>query len=110
MENLAWQPVAEGAERAVLHGDLTHSGSFVLRFRTAREMSVPLHWHRHDEHITVLSGPFGLSVNGARSDLDAGAYVIIPAGAHHSTWYGPGTLIQVNGIGPFESIYVDKEH
>jgi len=47
-------------------------------------------------------------VNGARSELAQGSYVMIPAGAHHSTWYGAGTLIQVNGIGPFESIYVDE--
>jgi mannose-6-phosphate isomerase-like protein (cupin superfamily) len=108
MENLAWQPVAEGAERAVLYGDPTHAGGFVLRFRTVREMSVPLHWHRHDEHITVLAGPFSLSVNGARAELEQGSYVVIPAGAHHRTWYGAGTLIQVNGTGPFESIYVDE--
>ncbi len=108
MQSLAWQAVAEGAERAVLYGDLAHAGSFVLRFRTGREMSVPLHWHRHDEHITVLSGPFGLAVNGVRNELEAGSYVVIPAGAHHSTCYGAVTLIQVSGIGPFESIYVDQ--
>jgi len=108
MESLAWHAVADGAERAVLYGDPTHTGSFVLRFRTGREIIVPLHWHRHDEHITVLSGPFSLSVNGARSELAQGSYVVIPAGAHHSTWYGAGTLIQVNGIGPFESIYVGE--
>ena len=108
MESLAWQPVADGAERAVLHGDPTHAGSFVFRLRTGRDLVVPLHWHRHDEHITVLSGPFSLSVNGERSELAQGSYIVIPAGAHHSTSYGAGTLIQVNGIGPFESIYVDE--
>ena len=108
MQSLVWQPVADGAERAVLYGDPTHAGSFVIRFRTVREIVVPLHWHRHDEHITVLSGPFSLSVNGARSELEQGSYVVIPAGAHHSTWYGAGTVIQVSGIGPFESIYVDE--
>jgi mannose-6-phosphate isomerase-like protein (cupin superfamily) len=107
MEDLAWLPVAHGAERAVLHGDPAHGGSFVLRFRTSYEICVPLHWHRHEEHITVLSGPFSLSVNGARSELGPGSYVVIPAGAHHSTWYGSGTVIQVSGMGPFENIYVD---
>jgi len=110
MQSLAWQPLAEGAERAVLYGDPTHAGPFVLRFRTSREIAIPLHWHRHDEHITVLSGPFSLAVNGERDELETGSYVVIPAGAHHSTWYGAGTLIQVNGTGPFESIYVDQPH
>ena len=108
MESLAWQPVANGAERAVLYGDPTRAGNFVIRFRTVREIAVPLHWHRHDEHITVLCGPFSLSVNGAPNPLEPGSYVVIPAGAHHRTWYGPGTVIQVSGIGPFESIYVDE--
>ncbi len=110
MESLAWQSLADGAERAVLYGDPTHTGNFVMRFRTSREISIPLHWHRHDEHITVLSGPFSLSVNGVRTELDAGSYVVIPAGAHHSTGYGAGTLIQVSGTGPFESIYIDERH
>ena len=101
MESLAWKPLAEGAERAVLHGDPTHTGNFVIRFRTSREIAIPLHWHRHDEHITVLSGPFSLALNGARNELETGSYVVIPAGAHHSTWYGTG---------PFESIYVDQPH
>ena len=84
MESLAWQPLADGAERAVLYGDPTHAGNFVIRFRTSREVSIPLHWHRHDEHITVLSGPFSLSVNGARSELEQGSYVVIPAGASYA--------------------------
>lgn len=109
MESLAWQSIADGAERAVLYGDPAHAGNFVIRFRTSRETSIPLHWHRHDEHITVLSGPFSLSVNGARNELEPGSYVVIPAGAHHCTCYGAGTVIQVNGIGPFESIYVDEQ-
>lgn len=88
MESLAWQPVANGAERAVLYGDPAHAGNFVIRFRTSHEIVVPLHWHRHDEHITVLSGPFSLSVNGARNELEPESYVVIPAGAHHSTRYG----------------------
>src|SRR5258705_6583764 len=108
MQSLVWQPVADGAERAVLYGDPSHTGSFVIRLRTDREIVVPLHWHRHDEHITVLSGPFSLSVNGARSELEQGSYVVIPAGPHYSTWYAPGTLIQLSANGPFESAYNDE--
>ncbi len=90
---------------AVLHGDPTQAVDYVIRFRTHREIFVPLHWHRHDEHITVVAGPFAMSLHETRQELASGSYVVIPAGVHHSAWYGAGTVVQVSGMGPFESIY-----
>jgi quercetin dioxygenase-like cupin family protein len=109
MEGLVWQPVIDGAEMAVLHGDPTQAGEYVIRFRTHREIFVPLHWHQHDEHITVVSGPFTISINDARSELVVGSSVVIPATVQHSTWYGTSTVVQVSGMGPFESIYADLD-
>ena len=106
---LAWQPVVDGAEMAVLHGDPTQPGDYVIRFRTHRDIFVPLHWHRHDEHITVVSGPFSLSTNDKRSELAAESHVVIPATVRHCAWYGAGTQVEVSGMGPFESIYVDLD-
>ena len=60
-----------------------------------------------DEHITVLAGPFNGAFGESPWPFEPGAYVVIPAGVRHQAWYGPGTIIQVSGIGPFESIYVD---
>jgi quercetin dioxygenase-like cupin family protein len=114
-----WRPVIDGAEMAVLDGDPAKAVQYVIRFRTHREIFVPLHWHREDEHVTVLAGPFSLSLDnaldkvsdqaldGERRELAPGSYAVIPAGVHHSAWYGAGTVVQVSGIGPFESIYVD---
>ncbi len=109
MEGLVWQPVMDGAEMAVLHGDPTQAGEYLIRFRTDREIFVPLHWHRHDEHVTVVSGPFSLSIDKQRSELAPGSSVMIPAHVHHSTWYAAGTVVEVGGMGPFESIYVDLD-
>jgi quercetin dioxygenase-like cupin family protein len=97
----------DGAEMAVLQGDPEAPGEYVIRFRTDREIFVPLHWHPRDEHVRVVNGPFSLSINDQRSELAAGSKVVIPAKVHHSTWYGVGTQVEVSGIGPFESIYVD---
>jgi quercetin dioxygenase-like cupin family protein len=107
MGDLVWQAVLDGGEMAVLHGDPTQSGEYVIRFRTDREIFVPLHWHQHDEHITVVSGPFSLSLDDSRSALAAGSDIMIPATVRHSAWYGEGTVVEVSGVGPFESIYVD---
>jgi len=105
--DLKWQPILDGAEMAVLHGDPSQSGEYVIRFRTHREVFVPLHWHRHDEHVTVVSGPFAMSFDEARLELAPGSYAVIPAGVRHCAWYDAGTVVQVSGMGPFESIYVD---
>ena len=108
---LEWQPVIDGAEMAVLYGDPSAIGAYAIRFRTHREILVPLHWHREDEHVTILAGSFGLSLDqeldGKRSELSPGSYAVIPAGVRHQAWYGVDTVIQVSGMGPFESIYVD---
>ena len=105
---LRWESVLEGAEMAVLSGDPAQPGApFVVRFRTDRQIDIPLHWHRTDEHITVLHGPFSLRDADKSTPLEEGSYLVIPAGVHHATRYGLGTVIQVSGIGPQETIYVD---
>jgi hypothetical protein len=108
--DLVWQPMIEGADMAILHGDPTECGEpYVIRFRTNREIYVPLHWHREDEHVTLLAGPFSLDFGSSQQPIAPGAYVVIPAGVRHRAWYGAGTVIQVSGIGPFESIYVEPQ-
>ena len=104
---LPWQRVMDGAERAVLQGDPEAVGEYVIRFRTDREIFVPLHWHRHDEHIRVVNGPFSVSFDGARQEFARGSDIVIPANVRHCAWYGAGTQVEVSGLGPFESIYVD---
>ena len=104
---LPWQPVMDGAEMAVLLGNPTQAGRYVIRFRTNREIFVPLHWHRHDERITVVSGPFSFSKDNQRSEVAPGSSVVIPATVRHSAWYGAGTVVEVSGMGPFETIYAD---
>jgi hypothetical protein len=107
--DLRWESLLEGAEMSILYGDPSKPGApFVVRFRTDRHIEIPLHWHRADEHITVLHRPFSLRYGDSKpTQLEEESYVLIPAGVHHSSRYGPGTVIQVSGIGPQESIYVD---
>jgi hypothetical protein len=105
---LPWLPVMDGAEMAVLQGGPGAPGEYVIRFRTDREIFVPPQWHRHDENVTVMSGPFSLSVDNQRGELAPGSSIVIPAKVHHSAWYAAGTVVQVSGIGPFESVYVDR--
>ena len=112
-EALEWKPILPEAELAVLSGDPECVGApFVIRFRTSNEIQVPPHGHPEDEHVTVLQGPFGLGLGEkydatALGTLPAGSYTLVPKGVRHFASYGAGTIVQVNGIGPFQSIYVD---
>jgi hypothetical protein len=110
---LKWRPILEGAEMAVVSGNPESIGEpFVIRFRTAREIPVPAHWHMADENITVLEGPYAFSL-GDHFDasmlisLPPGSHVFVPKETRHFALYGPGTLIQVSGVGPFQSYYVN---
>jgi hypothetical protein len=110
---LKWSPVLDGAEMAVVSGNPQASGEpFIIRFRTVREIRVPPHWHLTDENITVLEGPYAFSP-GDQFDASLlismlpGSHVFVPKETRHFALYGPGTLIQVTGVGPFQSHYVD---
>jgi hypothetical protein len=112
-DTLAWRSILDGAELAVIAGDPEATGSpYVIRFRTTKEIDVPAHWHPEDENITVLEGSFALGLGerfdaAALSDLAAGSYACMPKGLRHFASYGTGTVVQVSGIGPFQTFYID---
>lgn len=44
---------------------------------------------------------------GAGTDLPAGAYVRMPKGMNHFAWAKTDAIVQVQGMGPFEFVYVN---
>ena len=111
-EKLIWTPVLDGADMAVLDGDPSKPAQFYLiRFRTDRDIQVPLHFHPLEEHTTVLTGPFQIAFAPHLANyhhVPPGGHVSIPAGVHHAARYGAGTVVEVSGIGPFEMVYVER--
>src|SRR5262249_42624408 len=103
----------DGAEVGVLFGDPEFpGGEYAVRFRTSREIRVPPHWHPEDEHVTVLEGSLSLGFGdvfetGLLKSLPPGSYVCVPRQTNHFALYGVGTVVHVNGIAPFKSIYVN---
>ena len=116
-EDVTFQPgpptLPEGAQIAVLLGHPAEEGAFVIRFKFPAGFEVPPHRHSKEEHLTVLSGRFGMSP-GAVLDktgvtpLTPGGFVRIPAGLSHFAWAEEETVVQLNGMGPFDIIYVDE--
>lgn len=102
----------EGAEIAVLYGDPGADGEFVVRLRFPAGYAIPAHSHTMDEIVTVVSGQLGLAA-GDKLDREAapllapGGFAMLPAGMNHFAWAEEETVVQLNGMGPFEITYVE---
>src|SRR5215470_2721320 len=56
-------PVLEkGASFAVVSGDPSKPGLFVMRLKMPAGYKIAPHWHPTDEHVTVLSGTFAMGM------------------------------------------------
>src|SRR5436305_1344858 len=101
-----------GARMAVLEGDPTKEGPFVVRFQFPAGYHIAPHTHPKTERVTVISGTLylasgeALDRNSAKS-LPAGSFGFWPAGMKHTAWSEGETIIQLHGIGPWQINYVN---
>lgn len=104
-----------GAQAAVLGGDPAAAGNlFTIRLKAPDGYIVPPHWHSQVEAVTVVSGTFkigmGDKVDAAKEQtLTAGDYVLLPGKNQHYAKMQGETVIDVNGIGPFDITYIDPK-
>jgi quercetin dioxygenase-like cupin family protein len=101
-----------GAQSAALLGHPAKEGPFVLRLKFPAGFVIPPHRHSKDELVTVISGGFAVSSGekldrSAAKPLPAASFVHLPAGMPHYAWTETETIVQVNGVGPFDVIYLD---
>ena len=114
---IKWQDappsMGEGWQLAVLEGDISQAGSpYTLRTKTPDAFLVPPHWHPADEHLTVIEGVLVVGLGEkidptTERELPAGSYVVMPKGVRHYVWNKGETVVQMQGIGPFEVNFVD---
>ena len=104
--------VPEGAQIAVLSGDPSKEGLYVIRLKMPAGYKIPAHNHPTTEMVTVVAGDFHLGM-GDRLDeaksilLTAGGYAEAPAKMNHYAWASSPTIVQVHGQGPFAITYVN---
>jgi quercetin dioxygenase-like cupin family protein len=102
-----------GARAAVLDGDPTKKGPFTMRAKLPANYRIAPHHHPADERVTVISGTAKIGMGekfdeAKMTSLPAGGYFSMPRGHRH--YFGTGgeeTVIQINGIGPWEIVYVN---
>jgi len=111
-----WGPappaLPKGAQLAVLSGDPSKSGLYVIRLKLPANYQIPAHHHPTTENVTVLSGSFhagmGDKLDRAKAvTLEPGGFAAMPANMNHYAWASRDTVVQVHGEGPFAIVYVN---
>ena len=102
----------EGAQIAVLSGDPSKDGLYVVRVMMPAGYKVPAHNHPTTEMLTVISGDFHIGMGDKLDEekgtlLGAGGYAEAPAKMNHFAWATTPTVVQIHGQGPFAITYVN---
>jgi quercetin dioxygenase-like cupin family protein len=113
---LKWAPappsLPAGATMAVLAGDPTKEGLFVVRAKFPDGYKVSPHFHPSDEHVTVLKGGLMMGMGekldkAAMHAVTVGGFFTAPATKPHYVIAKGETIIQVMAMGPFSVTYVN---
>ena len=104
----------DGRQRAQLFGDSNRGGVWIDRVKIPGGVQVRAHTHAKDELVTVIEGTWylgeGTTFDSAKlKGYPAGSFIVIPAGIPHfvAAKEGP-VVVQVSGVGKFETSYVQK--
>jgi len=101
------------ARLAVLVGDPSKPGPYLIRVRLPAGTRMMPHKHAEDRVYTVISGIFyiGLGEEFDESKLTAhapGTVLVLPSGQAHFHWAKSGEYVtQVSAIGPLGLAYID---
>ena len=114
--DLKWGPAppafTAGAQMAVIDGDPSKAGPFVIRAKFPAGFKVMPHWHPTDESVTVISGTLAAGMgdkwdDAAMKTFTAGAFARMPKKSPHYVQAKEETVVQVHGTGPFTLTYVN---
>jgi quercetin dioxygenase-like cupin family protein len=115
-EDIEWKPFAAfppSVRLAVVVGQPTEPGPYVIRVKVPSGVKLMPHWHPEDRIYTVISGVFyiGLGDRFDGEELEAyppGSVIILPGHTSHFHWAKSGEYVtQVTAIGPLGLEYLD---
>jgi quercetin dioxygenase-like cupin family protein len=115
-ESIEWMPFAAfppSVRLAVLVGDPTQPGPYVIRVKVPAGVKLMPHRHPEDRVYTVISGVFyiGLGTTFDATKLTAygpGSVIVLPGHTAHFHWARSGEYVtQVSAFGPLGLEYVD---
>jgi hypothetical protein len=105
--------LAKGAKLAVLYGDPSKGGLFIVRLKMPANYKIMPHWHPTDENVTIISGSFAIGM-GDKLDpkakvFPAGSFFSMPAKMHHFAFSKKETIVEISALGPFALTYINPE-
>jgi quercetin dioxygenase-like cupin family protein len=115
-EDIEWKPFPAfppSARLAVVMGEPTEPGPYVIRVKLPAGVKLMPHVHPEDRVYTVISGVFyiGLGEHFDAEKLESyppGSVIVLPGGTPHFHWARSGEYVtQVTAIGPLGLEYVD---
>jgi ketosteroid isomerase-like protein/quercetin dioxygenase-like cupin family protein len=103
-----------GGKIAVVSGDPSKAGPFVVRVQVPSGYKIMPHWHPGDENLTILSGTVALGMGDTWDEskmqaLGPGGYAGLPAQMRHSFLAKTAATFQVHGMGPLVVNYVNPK-
>jgi quercetin dioxygenase-like cupin family protein len=105
-------PNRPGVKLAMIEGDLTKAGPFLMRVKFPAGYKLAPHTHPGIEHTTILSGTmrlgYGTNPDGPAEELGAGTVLITPPNTPHFFSTAQETIVQTHGVGPWGSTPVAK--
>jgi quercetin dioxygenase-like cupin family protein len=115
-EDIEWKPFPAfppSARLAVLVGQPSEPGPYVIRVKVPSGVKLMPHRHPEDRIYTVMSGVFYVGL-GDRFDGDKvaayppGSVIVLPGDTYHFHWAKSGEYVtQVSAIGPLGLEYLD---
>ena len=115
-DKIQWGPAPPvfpaGGQFAVIAGDPSKPGPFVVRIKAPDGYRIMPHWHPAAEYVTVISGEFHVGMGdkfdeSSMQTLPAGSVAAVPAHHNHYAMTKGETVVQVNSTGPFKLVYVN---
>jgi uncharacterized RmlC-like cupin family protein len=107
-----WKPQPGKYSMAVLYGDPSKAGFYVVRLKMGPNWIFPVHYHPMRENVTVISGTFYAGI-GSKFDktkvtaFPAGTFVSLPPKLpHYALTESSGAVIQLEGMGPLQDMMV----
>jgi quercetin dioxygenase-like cupin family protein len=102
-------------ETTILKGDPSKTGLYTILLRIAPNTRIQPHSHQDDRIATVVTGTwfFGygdIFDESTLKELPAGSFYTEPPGVNHFGLTRGEVLIQMTGIGPSNTEYVDPRH
>jgi mannose-6-phosphate isomerase-like protein (cupin superfamily) len=114
-KDLKWAPgipdLPKGLQMTVMFGDPSKAALYAARLKMPDGYKIPPHWHTQDEQLTIVEGTLvlhmGDSMKSEGHSLDVGGFHFLPGKMHHAAEAKGETIVQVQGMGPFDIHYLN---